>query len=393
MKHVINVIGSTGSIGSYLFSRLRLSPSALPVPPTPLPPPALGRFVSVNGSEPAKLESYGAGDGRRGGCKSDQRGGKNAHTVVAVKSGECRRFIEDHLIGERGGGGGGGGGGAFIVCNGMFKICKELDRKFNFSSVKGGSGDSGRKIAVTVTNFGARKIHDRIDEGGVRSVAVERVFGGKDFGGRERDESMIDVFGLEMTVTDVVKFYTSGGRVDELGLSLRGSPRFENTPLHQSLSSASVSVRIVSSLREMYRISCMKLYANCVVNASTAIFDVLNGQAVEAMKAVDIEVDSGAKRPLIDVVVDDIVKFNNFVLNPTAPLTARELLSHVEGVCSRTSGNVSSMLSDVRSGRRTEIDEICGFVEEEGRENGLELEGITWMKRNVEDISREGRER
>jgi 2-dehydropantoate 2-reductase len=43
----------------------------------------------------------------------------------------------------------------------------------------------------------------------------------------------------------------------------------------------------------------------------------------------------------------------------------------VERVCKATAENVSSMLQDVREGRRTEVDSITGVVVEKGRGAGV----------------------
>ncbi|MGO4549114.1 ketopantoate reductase family protein [Paenibacillus sp. 2TAB23] len=91
-----------------------------------------------------------------------------------------------------------------------------------------------------------------------------------------------------------------------------------------------------------------KLLINAVINPLTAIFDVQNGQLpmhasrLQLMRALYIETEH--------------------VLVQAGMQAPRDGWQTVMDVCRNTSRNVSSMLSDIREGRATEIDTINGGV-------------------------------
>ena len=101
-----------------------------------------------------------------------------------------------------------------------------------------------------------------------------------------------------------------------------------------------------------------KLAVNAAINAVTALWDVPNGARVERedlnriMTAAAGEAERVARAAEVEL------------LYPDASQRATE-------VCRGTAANVSSMLQDLRSGRRTEVDAINGAVVEEGTRRGL----------------------
>lgn len=100
-----------------------------------------------------------------------------------------------------------------------------------------------------------------------------------------------------------------------------------------------------------------KLLINAVINPLTAIFDVTNGQLpqhhrrLQHMKALHNE----TYEIVVAAGMEPIENSWEIVLD----------------VCRRTSSNVSSMLSDVRAGRRTEIEAINGAVSRLAAQLGL----------------------
>jgi len=101
-----------------------------------------------------------------------------------------------------------------------------------------------------------------------------------------------------------------------------------------------------------------KLFVNVGINALSAIHGRRNGQLLTScairsrMKAAVREAEAVAQA-CGHVVTED-------------PVEA------VFRVCRRTRRNVSSMLQDVRAGRRTEIDAINGFVVAQGERYGVD---------------------
>jgi 2-dehydropantoate 2-reductase len=96
-----------------------------------------------------------------------------------------------------------------------------------------------------------------------------------------------------------------------------------------------------------------KLLINAAINPLTALFDVRNGALVED--------------PMLRAIARDIVQeCLPVVADHGVHLSCAEAMGRVEGVCQATAGNLSSMLQDVRRGKRTEIEYINGVIVSEG---------------------------
>lgn len=91
-----------------------------------------------------------------------------------------------------------------------------------------------------------------------------------------------------------------------------------------------------------------KLLINAIINPLTAIFDMTNGELPAHPR----------RRSLMKALHDETVS----ILEAAGMTEWPDSWSGVLGVCERTSRNVSSMLADVRAGRRTEIDSINGAI-------------------------------
>lgn len=94
-----------------------------------------------------------------------------------------------------------------------------------------------------------------------------------------------------------------------------------------------------------------KLAINAVLNPVTALFKVKNGNAVEGEALVKVE-------ELVKLCFPYFEKRMIFT-------TEKEYLNLVVEVARKTSENVNSMLSDVLSGRTTEINQILGPIQAE----------------------------
>lgn len=110
-----------------------------------------------------------------------------------------------------------------------------------------------------------------------------------------------------------------------------------------------------------------KLLVNVGINPLTAILRIRNGEilerppALELMRAAVLETYGVCGKKGIKLEFPDPVK-------------------KVEEVAKLTAQNISSMHQDVRAGKQTEIDAICGAVVREGRELGVEtpINEVLW---------------
>lgn len=91
-----------------------------------------------------------------------------------------------------------------------------------------------------------------------------------------------------------------------------------------------------------------KLLINAVINPLTAIYDVLNGEL--------------PKQPNRFTLMKELYKETEAVLLQDGMRWSEDGWERLLEVCDRTGGNVSSMLSDVRAGRETEISAINGAI-------------------------------
>lgn len=119
-----------------------------------------------------------------------------------------------------------------------------------------------------------------------------------------------------------------------------------------------------------------KLLVNAIINPLTAIFDQPNGELPE----------HSGRRLLMKALHDETAA----ILSAAGMMDWPDSWSGVLDVCKRTSRNVSSMLSDVRDGRKTEIDSINGEVIRLGARNGLQAPLNESMLRLVEALSASG---
>lgn len=134
----------------------------------------------------------------------------------------------------------------------------------------------------------------------------------------------------------------SGGRLDRVAVTFA-----------ERLQAAGFRVRLVDDARPAL---WEKLAMNAAINGVTALLDVPNGLIAR----------SDALRELAVRIVDEVVDVAaRSGVELEAALSARAL-----DVAQATAQNISSMLQDVRSGRRTEADAIYGAIVRHGRALG-----------------------
>ncbi len=131
-------------------------------------------------------------------------------------------------------------------------------------------------------------------------------------------------------------------------------PGFEE--LARTLSAAGLPAEASS---ELAAVRLRKLAVNLVINPLTAVLNRPTGALLE---------------PPAWELVGELVREMAPVLQARGlAVGEEELLELVGGVIRATAANTSSMLADVRAGRRTEIEEITGVLLRWGSELGLEL--------------------
>lgn len=115
-----------------------------------------------------------------------------------------------------------------------------------------------------------------------------------------------------------------------------------------------------------------KLLVNVGINALTAIHNCPNGRLLEI---------PAARRELIAAVEEAAA-----VAHALGIPVANNPVDLTLAVCQATSANISSMLQDVRHGRRTEVDAINGAVVEEARRLGLPTQVNENLTRRVKQL-------
>lgn len=99
-----------------------------------------------------------------------------------------------------------------------------------------------------------------------------------------------------------------------------------------------------------------KLIANAVINPLTAVFNVPNGRIIE--------------NPFY---YEAFIALFNEIMQLFPEINKKNSLHNVELICKKTQHNTSSMLKDLKEGKKTEIDAILGYILEEGNKNGHAL--------------------
>jgi 2-dehydropantoate 2-reductase len=99
-----------------------------------------------------------------------------------------------------------------------------------------------------------------------------------------------------------------------------------------------------------------KLAANCVINPGTALWKCRNGDLPSQTNFPDF----------CDQILEEIVS-----VCPLSQLNMTVLRQYVHQVIADTKLNKSSMLQDIESGRKTEVDYLNGYIVKKGMELGI----------------------
>jgi 2-dehydropantoate 2-reductase len=118
---------------------------------------------------------------------------------------------------------------------------------------------------------------------------------------------------------------------------------------------------------ELLQAQLEKLAVNAIINPMTVLVDCRNGGLLynyafsRVMRLLLAE---------ISLVIRTLPELQNLP-NVATRFSTERLETQVVGVANATANNISSMLADVRHGRRTEIDYITGYVVKRGEELGI----------------------
>ncbi|MDQ0059389.1 ketopantoate reductase family protein [Paenibacillus harenae] len=147
------------------------------------------------------------------------------------------------------------------------------------------------------------------------------------------------------------------GSMDEKGSNGDNRSGNEQKMLLKTLQSAGFAAFLSNDSEEMMDRIYNKLLVNAVINPLTSIFDVNNGDL--------------PNHPRREALMRALYAESEMILVKAGMTPPREGWQSVLDVCGRTSGNISSMLSDVRAGRSTEIEAINGGIADLAERHGI----------------------
>lgn len=111
-----------------------------------------------------------------------------------------------------------------------------------------------------------------------------------------------------------------------------------------------------------------KLIVNACINPLTALYRVPNGMLL----------DNPAFRNAMKQVFAEVI----FVLDET-----KERWEHVCNVCRKTAKNQSSMLTDVKLGRETEIDAIIGYLLMQAEKQNKQVPLLSFLQQSIKGMA------
>ena len=164
-----------------------------------------------------------------------------------------------------------------------------------------------------------------------------------------------DALGEERTALGVT---TYGATLLEPGLVRRGGEGIISLGSHPRLGTLKVNLQQAGfSIYETPDLSSLvwsKLIINAAINPLTALLGVTNGELLE----------SRAARKIMSIAAEEAASIASAKGIKTS---FKDPTLAAEEVAAATSGNISSMLQDIRRNSPTEIDAICGEIVREGK--------------------------
>jgi 2-dehydropantoate 2-reductase len=225
-------------------------------------------------------------------------------------------------------------------------------------------------IFVTTKSYDTEKAAKTISEFGIENIpvlSVQNGIGNAEILGKAVGEENVVVGITSMAAYRVkpgVVRYVAEGDIT-LGSMTNSSTAIEITM--KAISEAGISARISDNI-----IGALwaKATVNAAINPLTAILKCKNGRIAE----------NEALRGLAEKVCEEgeiVACAKDIVLDP------EDVLSLTVNVARRTAQNRSSMLMDIESGKRTEVDAICGSIIGAARESGISTPVISSLYSSV----------
>jgi 2-dehydropantoate 2-reductase len=159
--------------------------------------------------------------------------------------------------------------------------------------------------------------------------------------------------------------------IPDLDTPAAEATHFRWTPNHRyllrTLLRAPVLCATAFSPPDLLQLQLEKLAVNCIINPLTVMLDARNGAILynyaltRSMRLLLSEVS---------LVIRSLPELQ-YIPNVQQRFDPGRLETMVVGVANKTKDNISSMLSDVRAGRQTEIDYINGWIVKKGEEQGV----------------------
>ncbi|KAF2877087.1 ketopantoate reductase PanE/ApbA C terminal-domain-containing protein [Massariosphaeria phaeospora] len=118
---------------------------------------------------------------------------------------------------------------------------------------------------------------------------------------------------------------------------------------------------------DLLQLQLEKLAVNCIVNPLTVMLDARNGAIIYNYSLTRV---TRLLLSEISLVIRSLPELQ-YIPNVDQRFDPGRLETMVVGVAHKTKDNISSMLADVRAGRRTEIDYINGWIVKKGEEQGV----------------------
>jgi 2-dehydropantoate 2-reductase len=145
--------------------------------------------------------------------------------------------------------------------------------------------------------------------------------------------------------------------------TLPATPRFPLTGLRNTFQKAGFETQLATNV---YSAIWAKLVSNVAINPISALTGLRNGELLHD--------------PDVVTIVEQVVSETVAVMQAAGvPAVADDYLRHARDVMEGTHDNLSSMLQDIRRGRRTEIDAINGAVVRLGDELGVPVPTNRWL--------------
>ena len=161
--------------------------------------------------------------------------------------------------------------------------------------------------------------------------------------GEERTALGVTTYGATLLEPGLVRH---GG---EGVITLGNHPRLDKLKVY--LQQAGFSIRETSDLSGLV---WSKLIINAAINPITALLGVTNGELL----------DSRAAKKIMSIAAEEAASVASA---KGVELIFKDPALAAEEVAAATSGNISSMLQDIRRNAPTEIDAICGEIVREGK--------------------------